>query len=58
MTVYNVPAYAAEYPYVVVRETEGEYWFYGAYETYARAVDVAYEVRGYVVKTENMRVDK
>jgi hypothetical protein len=55
MTVYNVPAYAAEYPYVVVREVEGEYWFYGAYENVFRASKVAYEVHGHVIKTDEIK---
>lgn len=49
MTVNNMPTYAKEYNYIVARECDGEYWFYGAYETADRANRVAVEVGGVVV---------
>ena len=29
--IHNVPAYAHDYPFYVVREVDGELWFWGAY---------------------------
>jgi hypothetical protein len=31
--IYNVPEYAKEYEYLVVRYVDGEAWFWGAYHT-------------------------
>ena len=30
-TIYNVPAYAKNYPLIAAREVDGSYWFFGAY---------------------------
>ena len=49
-TVRNVPAYAYDHPYWVVREADGDLWFYGAYDTIDRAREVAAMVGGVVVE--------
>jgi hypothetical protein len=49
--IRNVPGYAYNgHPYWVVREVDGEYWFYGAYDTLARAREVAAMVDGLAVE--------
>lgn len=48
MTINNIPAYAAKHAYIVARKVNGEYWFYGAYDTFNRAMEVAWEVDGIV----------
>lgn len=49
--VRNVPGYAYNgHPYWVVREVDGEYWFYGAYDTLVRAREVAAMVDGLAVE--------
>jgi len=48
--IRNVPTYAYGHPYWVVREADGEYWFYGAYDTLARAREVAAMVDGLPVE--------
>lgn len=47
--VNNVPDYAVNYQYWVVREVDGAMWFYGAYETDERAKEVAGTVNGIVL---------
>ena len=51
MKVYNLPinGYYRDYPYVVVREVTKEYWFYGAYSTYDKALSVANEIGNSIV---------
>lgn len=47
--INNLPAYASDYNYIVARICDNEFWFWGAYETFDRAQDVADEVNGIVV---------
>jgi len=49
-TVRNVPTYAARRRWWVVREVEGDLWFYGAYDTAERAREVADMVDGLPVE--------
>ena len=42
--VNNVPEYAANYMYWVVRAVNGELWFYGAWNDENRANEVAAEL--------------
>ena len=48
MTVRNLPEYAGNYPFWVVRHVDGEFWFWGAYSGKDRAKAVALDVDGYV----------
>lgn len=41
--VNNVPEYASEYDYIVCTLVDGELWFYGAYDDFARANMAAHE---------------
>jgi hypothetical protein len=47
--INNYPEYADKYNYIVAREVEGEYWFYGAYDR-LKADAVAREVDGKVFR--------
>lgn len=38
--VNNIPEYAYEYKWWVVTKVDGEYWFFGAYTTEQRAIEV------------------
>jgi hypothetical protein len=46
--INNLPSYAMDYTYIVTRLVGGEHWFYGAYDSYAKAEAVAEEIGGYV----------
>lgn len=48
MTINNVPAYAEKYLFIVAREVEGEFWFWGAWNDEAKADEVAEEIGGKV----------
>ena len=39
--INNLPDYAINHDYIVVRAVNGELWFYGAYDTEERAYEVA-----------------
>ena len=52
--INNIPAYATEYTYIVAIEDDGEYWFYGAYDTRAKAEAVAYDCEGEVFNNLEM----
>ena len=42
--VNNLEEYAFNHNYIVVRLVNGEFWFYGAYDTEERANEVAIEI--------------
>lgn len=46
--IKNLSETALDFPYIVAREVEGDYWFYGAYRDATRAHMVAAEVAGVV----------
>ena len=48
ITINNLPDYAKEYKYIVTRECENEFWFYGAFNESDRANRAAEEVNGVV----------
>lgn len=48
MEIQNVPEYAKDYRYVVVRLLDNEYWFYGAYNDIEQAQRIAQEINGLV----------
>lgn len=50
--VNNVPEYAEEYRYLVVRDVEGKLWFWGAWNDENKARTVAREVGGLVVEND------
>ncbi len=47
--INNVPDYAKSYSYFVARKVNDELWFYGAWDAYSDAEDVAISVDGIVV---------
>ena len=55
MMINNLPNYAKNMEFIVVRECDGEYWFWGGYDKDAnRAYQAAEEIGGIVV--HNVRV--
>lgn len=55
MKINNLPNYAKNMEFIVVREYDGEYWFWGGYDKDAnRAYQAAKEIGGIVV--HNARV--
>ena len=46
MKVYNVPQYAYEDRFIVAREYDGEFWFWGSYPNIREATNVAWEIGG------------
>ena len=48
--INNYPDYATEYPYITVTlDSDGEFWFYGAYRTWDKANEVAQMIDGIIV---------
>lgn len=54
LVIRNEPDYAKDYEFVVAREVDGEYWFYGAYENGWDADRIAYGIGGIVF--HNVRI--
>lgn len=54
INLFNAPDYASHYEFVVAREIDGDYWFWGAYSDGFKATQVAYEVNGIVI--HNVRI--
>ena len=48
MEIQNLPEYAKDCRYVVVRLLDNEYWFYGAYNDIEQAQKIAQEINGLV----------
>jgi hypothetical protein len=46
--INNMPAYAANYRFIVYRVVAGEKWFYGAYNDLQWAKEVAAMIEGFV----------
>ena len=44
--IKNMPTYAANYKYIVYRTIDNENWFYGAYNDYNKAIEVAIAIDG------------
>ncbi len=42
--IRNIPAYAYDYDFIVARLVDNQFWFWGAYPTYAEAVYVSIQV--------------
>ena len=54
MNLVNCPEYANHYEFVVVREVDGDLWFWGAYANGFKADRVAREIGGLIV--HNVRI--
>ena len=54
MNLMNMPEYANDYEFVVAREIDGDFWFWGAYENGFKAEQVAMEIGGVVI--HNVRI--
>lgn len=52
--IQNEPAYAKDYEFIVARECDGEYWFWGAYENGFTAEKAALEIDGIIF--HNVRI--
>jgi hypothetical protein len=52
MMINNLPAYAKEYKYIVVRKIDKELWFWGAWNNMDEASEAAIEINGMVVTNE------
>lgn len=52
--INNLPNYYEDYPFIVARRVDCDWWFYGAYGTRTRAADVACEVGGEVFTTDEV----
>lgn len=52
--INNEPEYAKNYEFVVAREVDGEFWFYGAYTDGWKAERVATEIYGIIF--HNVRI--
>ena len=48
MEIMNVPAYAQDRAFIVAREVDGIFWFWGAYNDRAKANEAAIEMDGVV----------
>ena len=48
VTIYNLPEYAFDHPFVVARYADGTLWFWGAYDWQDEAYDAAYYESGEV----------
>lgn len=42
--------------YIVVREVDGEYWYWGTFQTEHRAREVAHDIGGYVIERSEIDV--
>ena len=54
MNLMNMPEYANHYEFVVVREIDGDFWFWGAYADGFKAEKIAREIDGLIV--HNVRI--
>ena len=54
MYLINEPEYSSHYEFVVAREVDGEYWFWGAYSNGFKAEQAALEIGGVVI--HNVRI--
>lgn len=52
--INNMPEYAKDYEFIVAREVDNEYWFYGAYVNGFKAEQVAVEINGVIF--HNVRI--
>ena len=52
--INNMPEYAKHYEFVVVRNIDGQLWFYGAYSNGFKADEIAHEIGGLIA--HNVRI--
>ena len=52
--INNMPEYASDYEFIVAREVDGEYWFWGAYADGFKAEKAAIEIGGVIF--HNVRI--
>lgn len=50
--INNLPAYAENKSYIVVRSVDGELWFWGAWDDRDTANEVALEIGGITLRNE------
>lgn len=48
--VHNIPDYAPNYPFWVIRPIENQFWFYGAYSDSDKANRIAKELNGITIQ--------
>lgn len=48
--INNMPTYAQDYSFMVATECNGELWFYGAYADETKAIQVATEIDGVIIR--------
>lgn len=54
LNIINAPEYADHYEFVVVREINGDLWFWGAYSNGSKADKAAREIGGIII--HNVRI--
>lgn len=54
LVVLNMPEYANDYEFVVAREVDGDYWYWGAYSDGFKAEKAAVEIGGFII--HNVRI--
>lgn len=51
MNIMNKPTYADDYEFIVARECDGKFWFWGAYNDVTMAGQAAAEIGGQIFRT-------
>ena len=49
MKVNNVPDWARKKRYIVCREVNGSWWFYGAWDDFEKGLKQAVEIKGQII---------
>lgn len=56
MIIRNLPANYKSYKYLVVRNVEGDWWYFGAWSSFSYdALQQAYEIDGFVVPVDEVK---
>lgn len=50
--INNMPAYATDYEFLVVRKVDNDLWFWGAYNDHDKAYDAAEEIDGFILESK------
>ena len=53
-TIYNLPETIKSF--VVARDCDGEYWFWGCWDSLKDAEDAAHDIGGYVFNRETINI--
>ena len=56
--INNLPKCAADYPYIVARFVDGNWWFWGAYSDRRRAANAAWEEDGEVFTQDEVEAGR